>query len=598
MIHKVLLVGINAKYIHTNLAIRSLKANAGKYAPDVQLCEYTINHRMEDILAGLYGEKPDIIGFSCYLWNIDYVLSIACDLKKILPELTVLVGGPEVSYHPEEILRQHPFIDLVMVGEGEQTFREYLEWQNEDGTEGGLCGIAGLVFHRRKGNSGLSDIMRTMPREGMSMDELVFPYHDLTGLEHRILYYESMRGCPFSCSYCLSSIEKKVRIKNVTKTIAELDYFLQKQVSQVKFVDRTFNCNHAHAYEIWRYIGEHDNGITNFHFEIGGDLLREEDFELLKSFRPGLIQFEIGVQSTNPDTIRAIRRTMDLDRLRDNISRIHENHNIHQHLDLIAGLPCEDYNSFRHSFNDVYGLKPDQLQLGFLKLLDGSYMNEMKEKYGIQYSERAPYEVLSTKWLSYAEIRKLKLVEEMVEVYYNSFQFTVTMAYLIRCFDSAFELYYGLGEYYRENGLLERKHSRQERYEILWEFCVENLCRTEEQREELRELLTYDLFSRDYVKSPPTFVRPRSEMVKRAVQNFLDREVQGDGLLSEEYAGMTTRQLYHMIYIDVFTIDMEQMAESGKMKKSSPYYLLFDYRKRNPLDHSAGIRMIQYLAEK
>ena len=289
---------------------------------------------------------------------------------------------------------------------------------------------------------------------------------------------------------------------------------------------------------------------------------------------------------------------MYLERLQENISRIRENHNIHQHLDLIAGLPCEDYNSFRRSFNDVYGLKPDQLQLGFLKLLDGSYMNEMKEEYGIQYSERAPYEVLSTKWLSYGEVRQLKLVEEMVEVYYNSFQFTVTMAYLTRYFDSAFDLYYGLGEYYRENGLLERKHSRQERYGILWEFCVENICHTEEQREELRELLTYDLFSRDYVKSPPSFVRPRSETVKRAVQGFLDREVQGDGLLSEEYAGMTTRQLYHMIYMDVFTIDMAQMAESGKMKKSSPYYLLFDYRKRNPLDHSARIRVIQYLAEK
>ena len=595
---KVLLVGINAKYIHTNLAIRSLQANAGKYAPDVKICEYTINHRREDILACLYREKPDIIGFSCYLWNINYVLSVACDLKKVLPGLTVVVGGPEVSYHPEEILQQYPYIDLVMAGEGERTFREYLKWWKEDGTEEGLCGVAGLIFRGRKEKDGTYELIRTMPREGMEMDELVFPYHDLTGLEHRILYYESMRGCPFSCSYCLSSIEKKVRMKSITKTVAELDFFLINKVPQVKFVDRTFNCHHEHAHEIWRYIGEHDNGFTNFHFEIGGDLLQEEDFVLLRSFRPGLVQFEIGVQSTNPDTVQAIRRTMDLEQLRGNISRIHENHNIHQHLDLIAGLPCEDYDSFRRSFNDVYGMKPDQLQLGFLKLLDGSYMNEKKTDYDIQYSDRPPYEVLSTKWLSYADILQLKLVEEMVEVYYNSFQFAATMMYLIRYFDSAFGLYYELGEYYRENGLLEKKHSRQDRYEILWAFCVENVCHRKDQEEELRELLTYDLFSRDYVKNPPSFVRPRSGVVKREVRYFLDREVKEGGILADRYAGLATRQLYHMVYMDLFTIDMEQMAESGRMKKSSPYYLLFDYRKRNPLNHSAGICVIQHLTEK
>lgn len=598
MDHKVVLVGINAKYIHTNLAIRSLQANAGKYAKDVEICEYTINHRREDILARLYQEKPDIIGFSCYLWNIDYVLSIACDLEKIMPQLTIMVGGPEVSYHPEEILQKYPYIDLVITGEGEQTFREYLEWRQEDGTEEGLRSIAGLVFRGREEDNGAYDIVRTMPREGMDLDELVFPYHDLTGLEHRILYYESMRGCPFSCSYCLSSIEKKVRIKSFTKTVAELHDFLQNKVPQVKFVDRTFNCEHDHAYEIWKYIGEHDNGITNFHFEISGDLLREEDFELLRSFRPGLVQFEIGVQSTNPDTIWAIRRTMNLERLRENITRIHLNHNIHQHLDLIAGLPYEDYDSFRRSFDDVYRMKPDQLQLGFLKLLDGSYMNEKREEYDIQYSERAPYEVLSTKWLSYTDILRLKLVEEMVEVYYNSFQFTAAMAYLTQSCVSAFDLYYELGEYYSRNGLLEQKHSRLERYEILWRFTTENFCHSKGQREEFRELLTYDLFSRDYVKNPPSFVRPRTEEVKQVVRNFLDREAGEGGLLADGYAGLTTRQLYHMIYMDLFTIDIEQMAETGRMTKRSPYYLLFDYRKRNPLNHSAGICMVQHLAEK
>ena len=589
---KVVLTAINAKYIHTSPAIRSLRANAGNYGEDVELCEYTINHRREEILAGLYEKRPEAVGFSCYLWNIEYVLSIAADLKKVLPELIIVAGGPEVSYHPEEILEQHPCIDLIMVGEGEQTFREYLSWLNEDGTPEHLGEICGLVYRQRDKRTGADTVRRTPPRQGMKMDDLVFPYNDLTGLEHRILYYESMRGCPFSCSYCLSSIEKSVRKKDPAKTMSELDFFIRRQVPQVKFVDRTFNCDPGYAHQIWRYIGANDNGITNFHFEIGGDLLREEDLVLLQSFRPGLIQFEIGVQSANPDTIHAIRRTMDLEKLRRNIVRIRKGHNIHQHLDLIAGLPFEDYDSFRRSFDEVYAMGPDQLQLGFLKLLDGSYMNERKEEYGILYSEKPPYEVLSTKWLSYEEILRLKLVEEMVETYYNSMQFTTVMAYLVRCRGSAFDLYYDLGEYYRAGGLLGRKHSRLDRYEILWGFCVERYGTLEEQKEEIRELLTYDLFCRDYVKNPPSFVRPRTDRIRETVRRYLKREVQTGGTLSEDYAGMTTGHLYHMLYMDLFAIDMEQAAETGTIKKSSPVYLLFDYRKRNPLDHSAEIRTV------
>lgn len=591
MKYKILLAGINARYIHTNLAIRSLRANAGIFAEDVELCEYTINHRKEEILARLYEKKPDVIGFSCYLWNIDYVLSLACDLKKVLPGLTVIAGGPEVSYRPQEILRDSSCIDLVMVGEGEQTFREYLQWLDEGGTKKQLAQINGLVFRE---DDGSGRIICTRPREAMAMDELVFPYRDTAGLEHHILYYESIRGCPFSCSYCLSSIEKSVRMKSLEKTTKELDFFFKNKVPQVKFVDRTFNCNHAYAYEIWKYIGEHDNGVTNFHFEIAGDLLREDDFELFRSFRPGLIQFEIGVQSTNPDTIRAIRRRMDLQKLRENVYRVRENHNIHQHLDLIAGLPCEDYESFSRSFNDVYEMKPDQLQLGFLKLLDGSYMNEVKGEYEISYSEKAPYEVLSTKWLSYDDILRLKLVEEMVEVYYNSLQFAASMAYLVPHFASAFDLYARLGRYYKEHDLLECKHSRQQRYEILWDFCLEYVCDSAEEREELREILTFDLFRRDYVKSPPSFVRVREPDDRREIRCLLDRELQGSGVLAARYGGMTARQVFHMVYVDLFSIDMGMLTETGKIVKSRPHYLMFDYQQRDPLSHSA---QVAYLAD-
>lgn len=567
----VLLVGINAKYIHTTLSIRSLKANAGKHREQVAIAEYTINHRREEIFRSICEKKPEAIGFSCYLWNIEYVMSLVCDLKKILPGTLLFLGGPEVSYHPEEVLRNHPDVDLVMVGEGEQTFREFMDRKK-------LSEIDGIVY--REG----TDIQRTAPRQGMNLDELVFPYDNLEGLENRILYYESMRGCPFSCSYCLSSIEKTVRIKSPEKTERELDFFLERKVPQVKFVDRTFNCNHEYAYRIWKYIGEHDNGVTNFHFEIGGDLLREEDFLLFDTFRPGLVQFEIGVQSTNPDTIRAIRRTMDLDELRDNIARVRRNRNIHQHLDLIAGLPYEDFESFKRSFNDVYAMKPDQLQLGFLKVLDGSHMSEVQKQYDVLASSLPPYEVFSTKWLSYEEVLQLKQVEEMVEVYYNSFQFAASMAYLVRWFESPFALYEALARYYREQGLTGRKHSRMERYEILWQFGIQTI--SEKEQEIWQEILTYDLFRRDYVKTPPDFVRQKTEEQKRMIRSFFDRECEKP-LYLHGYEGYVTRQLTHMIYIGEYTVDMEILLENGEVSRRESYYIIFDYRRRSPLDHGA-----------
>lgn len=574
-----LLVGINAKFIHTNLAIRSLKANAGEYESQVEIAEYTINHRREEILPSIYQKKPAILGFSCYLWNIEYVMSLACDLKKILPDTTIMLGGPEVSYHPEEVLIQHKEIDLVMVGEGERTFYEYILYRQEEAGATALVDIAGLVY--REGE----EIRRTAPRQALNMDELVFPYRDTEGLEHRILYYESIRGCPFSCSYCLSSIEKTVRFKSPEKTERELDFFLRHQVPQVKFVDRTFNCNHDYAYRIWKYIGEHDNGITNFHFEIGGDLLRQEDFELLDNFRPGLVQFEIGVQSTNPDTIQAIHRTMNLQALRSNIARVYQARNIHQHLDLIAGLPYENYESFRSSFNDVYAMKPDQLQLGFLKVLDGSYMHTAKDQYEVRHSSLPPYEIFSTRWLSYEDVLRLKQVEEMVEVYYNSFQFSGAMAYLVRLFETPFDLYQTLGGYYKEHQLFQRKHSRAGRYEILWNFGME-LIKQEKEREIWREILTYDLYRRDYVKSPPAFVLPRTEEQKRKIRLFLEGECENPHYL-EEYAGYAAKQLFHMVYMGQYTVDMPHLLRDGNVRKVTPYYVLFDYKKRSPLDHSA-----------
>lgn len=585
-----LLVGINAKYIHSNLAIRSLKANAKEYAEYVDTIEYTINNQRGEIFRSIYEKKPEVIGFSCYLWNIDYVKAIACDIKKLLPDVTVLVGGPEVSHCPEKILRNYGYIDIVMVGEGEKTFYEYVSsvYEVRQARSAKLEKVAGLVY--RDG-----DIIRhTSPRETINMDELVFPYkdEDMQELEHRIIYYESMRGCPFSCSYCLSSIDKTVRCKSLSKTEEELDFFLRHEVPQVKFVDRTFNCNHDYAHSVWKYIGEHDNGITNFHFEISGDLLRDDDIELFAGFRPGLVQFEIGVQSTNEDTISAIRRTMNLDRLRDNVARVREHRNIHQHLDLIAGLPYEDYNSFRTSFNYVYAMKPDQLQVGFLKVLDGSYMYETREDYGVRYSSQPPYEVFSTSWLTYEDVIRLKKLEEMVEIYYNSFQFQASMSYLEHFFETPFDMYMIFGEYYKKSGLSECNHSRIQRYRILVDFVYDMLSPDMNERELFREIITYDFYKRDYVKNPPEFVMQVNDAKKKIIRGFLESECENPCVISG-YEGYNSKQLYNMIYMNSFTVDYESLISRGEIRCVEPRFLLFDYNNRNPLDYSATVTEVR-----
>lgn len=581
---KILLTAINAKYIHSNLAVYSLRANAGKYMAQVELAEFTINHRREEILQGIFRKKPDMVGFSCYIWNIEFVLDVAENLKKILPGVKILLGGPEVSYDAVQRLERHKYVDMIIAGEGEKTFRELLEWYYEGRPQKELENICGLCYREEQGK-----ICMTPAREPARMDELCFPYRDLEDMENRIIYYETIRGCPFSCSYCLSSVEKSVRMRSLPLVFEELDFFLKHHVKQVKFVDRTFNCNHEHAYEIWKYIQEHDNGVTNFHFEIGGDLLREEDFELFGAFRPGLVQFEIGVQSTNPETVRAIRRRADLGQIRENVRNVKETGNIHQHLDLIAGLPYEDYASFHRSFLDVYAMKPDQLQLGFLKVLKGSYMDEAKEEYEVVYGNRPPYEVLSTRWLPYDDVLSLKRVEEMVEVYYNSFQFPATMTLLECCTGDAFQMYEGLGKYYEKKGYFGRKHSRVSRYEILWEYAssqFENLM------EEFRQALTYDLYLRDYIKNPPSFVMPRDREYLAWVRKFLDGEAENPQILSG-YDGFVTKQLFNMVYIGQFTLDIRALLAEQRIDKIDAYSLIFDYRRRDPLNHSARVTRVR-----
>lgn len=510
---KILLAACNAKYIHSNLAVYDLQAYASDYADHIVLKEYTINQQKDDIMRDIYLEHPDVVCVSCYIWNLSFVKELMADLIKILPGADFWAGGPEVSYDAEKFLTENSEFKGVMVGEGEETFKELAGYYVEKNPQN-LKDMTGICYRDK------DQIIHNGWRQIMDLSSIPFIYKDLSEFKNRIIYYESSRGCPFSCSYCLSSIDKKLRFRDTETVKKELQFFIDNKVPQVKFVDRTFNCKHDHAMAIWKYINEHDNGVTNFHFEISADLLREEELQEMSTMRPGLIQLEIGVQSTNPDTIKAIHRTMDFEKLKGIVDRIHSFGNIHQHLDLIAGLPYEDYDSFRHSFNDVYALKPQQLQLGFLKVLKGSHVMEMCKEYGIVYKTQEPYEVLSTKWLDYDHVLKLKTVENMVEVYYNSGQFQNTLEYLEKFFPDAFSIYERLGSFYMEKGYGDVSHTRMRRYEILLEF-LEDV--PEISMDQVKDQMVYDLYMRENLKSRPGFARDQKPF-ERQIWDFRKRE--------------------------------------------------------------------------
>ena len=567
---KFLLAAINAKYIHSNPAVYSLKTFAKEQRPkaDIEIGEYTINHQMDHVLEDIFRRKPDFVGFSCYIWNISQVLEITRDLHKILPKCEIWLGGPEVSYNAEEILMKEPQIRGIMRGEGELTFTELVsaymsaDYARINQIQGITCrGFSGTFY-----NNG--------PQRLLSMDEIPFYYADMTEFENRIVYYESSRGCPFSCSYCLSSIDKSVRFRSLDLVKKELDFFLEHKVPQVKFIDRTFNCKREHTLGIWKHILEHDNGVTNFHFEVSADLFDEEELALIAKMRPGLIQLEIGVQSTNLDTITEIHRRMNLERLKKRVERIHSYRNTHQHLDLIAGLPYENMSSFLMSFDDVYDMRPDQLQLGFLKVLKGSYMAAHVQEYELKYRSVPPYEVLSTKWLSYQDVIRLKEMEEMVEVHYNSGQFSYTLRLLEKEFSHPSSMFLALADYYEKNGLFGFSHNRLARYEILYNFLKEKFA--EEELPKFRDALMYDLYLRENLKSRPSFAGDQSD-VKYEVREFFAAEAEKPEWLLG-YEGYDSRQLIKMAH-------MEHMEDGS--------FILFDYKNRDPLNKNAkAVRFI------
>ena len=601
-----LLCGINAKYIHSNLAVLSLKAYCEKrtlerdawkgtaglpghgqgdgtvHEKEILIREYTINHYVDDILQDLYEARADVIIFSCYIWNIDYVTELAGELRKIAPDCSVWAGGPEVSYDSRRFLQDHPAVDLVMCGEGEEVFYQLTECY--DGSMASIPGLAGVTIRREDAHvedNGFAPLM--------DMDRLPFVYDDFSSFAHKILYYETSRGCPFSCSYCLSSIDKRVRFRSMSKVKQELDAFLAARVAQVKFVDRTFNCDVERAKEIWAYLTHHDNGVTNFHFEISSDILDDACIDLFRQMRPGLIQLEIGVQSTNPPTLDAIHRRVDFEKLFLRVDQVHALGNIHQHLDLIAGLPYEDYERFSHSFDHVYAHIPDQLQLGFLKVLKGTRMMEESPDYRIRYRDRSPYEVLSTRWLSYDDVIRLKGIEELVELYYNSGQYTHTLSYVVPMFESPFLFYESFSRYYRGHDLHKRNHNRLQKYEILRDFLNGN----DKDMPLLDELLLYDLYLRENVKSRPGWAPDLSPYKKKWKEIYRTRrDLICPDIPGEDY---DSRYLANHSHMERFSFDICTFVKEG-IHKPGMYDCIFDYTCRNPLNQEA--RSLCYAVEE
>ena len=573
---KIVLTAINAKYIHSNLALRNFVAYTKDCVEHLILKEYTINHAPDQILQGIYREQPDVLCISCYIWNITMVEALIREFHKLMPAVPIWLGGPEVTFEAETFLNTHPEVTGIMRGEGEDTFAALARYYIYHSPEY-LTDIPGLIFHQ----DGVT--IQTGESLPLSLDEIPFCYDRTDDLAHRIVYYESSRGCPFRCSYCLSSLEKTLRFRSLELVKKELSFFVAQKIPQVKFVDRTFNCNHEHAMEIWRYIQKIDRGTTNFHFEVSADLFREEELALLSSFRPGLIQLEIGVQSTNAATIAEIHRQMVLPRLKEVVTRIRGWHNIHMHLDLIAGLPFEDYARFARSFNEIFALEPSQLQLGFLKVLKGSYMYDHAEEYGILYHETAPYEVLSTKWLSYDDVLRIKRVEEMLEVYYNSWQYALTIRLLLCIYESAFELFQRLGDYYDKNGLFGYSHSRLARCEILLNFLREELADSfiggngDELLPLFRESLVYDLYARENCKRRPEWAVDLAPF-KQTVR----------ALNPENKGSLRHTEVFHY----AFPLRDCEPVDTLPERREEPLFYRFDYEVRDSLTYQAGVECI------
>ena len=557
---KILLVAVNAKYTHMNPAVYSIRAYAGDAGKCMEIAEYTINQYPRDVLRDIYERAPDVIGFSCYIWNMNFIGEMLRDIKKVLPKTLVFLGGPEVAYNREAVLEKYPAVDGVFYGDGERAWKELICHliAAED-----IGDIPGLQIRGRKSCGNYPQMTE--------MDDIPFIYDDLELFDNRMLYYETSRGCPFRCSYCLSSVDKRMRFRSLDKVLPELQHFLDHNVRIVKFIDRTFNASHEHAMTIWKYLADHDNGVSRFHFEIEADLLSEDEMAFLQTVRPGLFQFEVGVQSVNRDTLKAINRHADIDRIKDRVTRLVSYGNIPVHVDLIAGLPFEDLRSFRNSFNEVYGWGAEELQLGFLKLLHGTEMEQKADEYGIVCEEAPVYEVLSTRWLTYDDINYLKDIEEQLERYGNSGAYRYTVAAFEQYFTSPFDMYAYIADYYRENMDRFRKQSRISSYEMLRGIIAEKLQQMNAvfggwnlgcaDSRHFDALLLIDLYLKEKLKVRPEFIAGAGE------QRSKEREY----IRAHSIAGT--------VHIEFFDFDVWEFIHDGDIieKEKDSCVVIFSY---------------------
>jgi len=546
-----------------------LRAYCAPAFPGLIVKEFNINQQLSLILAELVDENPDVLGFSCYIWNIEQTLVLVSDLKKVLPDLKVVLGGPEVSYDAESLLHNHPAVDYIIAGEGEEPFFRLLQLLETNGTPGeeALMQIPSLVF-RAKGR------IHTNPRITMDLGRIPSPYQDhLDELQNKIVYYETSRGCPFRCQYCLSSRTGAVRYFPMEQVKADLLKLSRLGIEQIRFVDRTFNCHPQRALELIKFLSDLDT-TTRFQFEIGGDLISDAMLQVLEQAPANRFQFEIGVQSTNPATLRDIGRAANLDSLAANCCKLRERTQVRFLLDLIAGLPHESYERFGYSFDFVYKLEPTKIQLGFLKLLKGSQLRERVEEFGCRFTDRAPYEVLQTASITYPELAYLKVIEELVEYYYNSGRFKSSLDYLVaRDFGRPFACFEHLAGKWKRAGLHLLSHSLTSLYRLLWDLMGS-------QDPVLLDYLRFDFRSHERKQATPKWMQGRSA-------HELKRQLLQDGTIYRYLAHLeplklTPRELSKRFAVELFDFKVYPWRAKPVQEMQ---ILIFDYSD----DHQIGI---------
>ncbi|MGL5757072.1 MAG: B12-binding domain-containing radical SAM protein [Paraclostridium sp.] len=573
---KILLTTLNSKFIHTNLAIRYLNQMVKDIENiDVEIKEYTINNELDFILKDIYVNNYDVILFSTYIWNVNDIVKICNNLKKIKPNIKIALGGPEVTYDSEEAMKKYDFVDYILYGEGELIFRDFTKYLKGDMK---IEDVDGLVY-RSKDKVITNKPMRLLE----NLDLIPSPYETLNKdeYENRIVYYETSRGCPFNCQYCLSSTMQGLRYFSIDRVKKDLKALIDAKVSQIKFIDRTFNANKKFAMEIMKFLMENDNEYTTYHFEVTAHLLTEDMLEFLKDCKEGLFQFEIGVQTTNEKVLEAVGRRDDFSKLSYVVQKIATYRNIHQHLDLIAGLPYENYSSFENSFNDVFNLGIEHLQLGFLKMIKGTGIRNNADEHEFRYKDYPPYEVLYNKYISYNEILKLKDIEEILERYFNSKNFVLSMRYIIHNYykESPFKFFENFATYFNDNGYFNASQGKNQLYKILLDFYVEKINLNNDL---FREIIKYDYISLGKTSSVPTFMdKVDAEDFKNRCHLFLQNE---ENILKyiPRFENTPAKQIIKYVHFEIFKYDILELKKDIKTKlqpKESTVLFVYDDKK-------------------